>query len=45
MSGSKITYYCTRNGHDQSGRSSIGCEGFNTNLNIPRPLPSTLVLL
>ena len=26
-----------------SGWSSIGCEGFRTNLNIPSPLPTTLV--
>ena len=31
----------TRNGHDQSGWSPIGCEGFHTNLNIPSPLPTT----
>ena len=33
----------TRKGHGQSGWSSIGCEGFHTNLNIPSPLPTTLV--
>ena len=30
----------TRNGHGQSGWSPIGCEGFHTKLNIPRPVPT-----
>ena len=33
----------TRTGHSQSGWSPIGCECFRTNLNIPSPLPTTLV--
>ena len=32
-----------RNGRGQSGWSPIGCEGFNTNLNISSPLPTILV--
>ena len=34
---------CVKSGYRQSGWSSIGCEGFHTNLNIPSPLPTTLV--
>ena len=33
----------TRIGHGQSGWSPIGCECFRTNLNIPCPLPTSLV--
>ena len=32
----------TRHGHGQSRWSPIDCEGFNTNSNIPSPLPITL---
>ena len=34
----------TRKGHGQSGCSPIGCEGSHTDLNIPSPLPASLVL-
>ena len=34
----------TRNGHGQSGWSPIGCEGFNTKLNIPSPFPTTVLI-
>ena len=36
----KIT---TRNGHGQSGWSPLSCEGFQTTLNVPGPLPTASV--
>ena len=36
-------YAMCKNEVSASGWSPIGCEGFDTNLNIPSPLPTTLV--
>ena len=43
MSGGHNYILPTRSGHGQSGWSPIGCAGFNTNLNSPSPVPTTLV--